>query len=86
MILGVSFDPPEANRAFAEKYGFPYRLLCDVDRKVGVAYGAADDLSAKTARRVSILIDPTGKVARTWPKVDTKAHPSDVLAALPSPG
>ena len=83
MILGVSFDTPEANKAFAEKYGFPYRLLCDVDRKVGVAYGAAEDESAKSARRVSVLIDPEGKVSKVWPKVDTKAHPADVLASIP---
>jgi peroxiredoxin len=50
---------------------------------VGVAYGAADDTGAKTARRVSVLIDPDGKVAKTWPKVDPKVHPTDVLAALP---
>jgi peroxiredoxin Q/BCP len=79
----VSFDTPEANQAFAEKYGFPYRLLCDVDRTVGVAYGAADDAAAKTARRVSVLIDPQGKVHKVWPKVDTKAHPAEVLALLP---
>jgi peroxiredoxin Q/BCP len=81
--MGVSFDTPEANKAFAEKYGFPYRLLCDVDRKVGVAYGAADDAAAKTARRISVLIDPQGKVHKVWPKVDTKAHPGEVLALLP---
>lgn len=79
----MSFDTPAANKAFAEKYGFPYRLLCDVDKKVGVAYGAAQDASASTARRISVLIDPEGKVAKTWPKVDTKAHPADVLASIP---
>ena len=83
MILGVSFDGPEANRKFAEKYRFPFQLLCDVDRKVGVAYGAADDPSARTARRISVLIDPTGKVHKVWPKVDVKAHPNDVLASIP---
>ena len=82
MILGVSFDTPAANKAFAEKYRFPFQLLCDEDRKVGVAYGAADDAAARAARRVSVLIDPQGKVHKVWPKVDVKAHPNDVLEAI----
>ena len=41
-VLGISFDTVDENRAFAEKFEFPYRLLCDVDRSVGIAYGAAD--------------------------------------------
>jgi len=80
--MGVSFDKPAANKAFAEKFQFPYKLLCDVDKQVGIAYGAADDASARTARRISVLIDPEGKVHKVWPKVDTKSHPADVLEEL----
>jgi len=80
--MGVSFDSPAANTAFAEKYRFPFKLLCDVDKKIGLAYGAADDASARTARRVSVLIDPQGKVHKVWPKVDVKAHPNDVLESI----
>ena len=28
-VLGISFDGIDENRAFAEKFDFPYRLLCD---------------------------------------------------------
>src|SRR6266508_3490552 len=35
VVVGISFDRPEDNRAFAEKDGFPFRLLSDVDRTVG---------------------------------------------------
>ena len=37
-VLGISFDTVEENRAFAEKFDFPFRLLCDVERSVGMAY------------------------------------------------
>ena len=56
-ILGASFDDQEANAAFARKFGFDFPLLCDTDRKLGLAYGAADDPGAATARRISYLID-----------------------------
>ena len=79
MILGASFDTPEENRAFKEKFGFPYDLLCDVDRSVGIAYGAAESTDAGYASRVSCLIDPEGRIARVYGKVTPADHPGEVL-------
>ena len=61
-VLGVSFDSIEENRAFAEKFDFPFPLLCDVNRELGVAYGAADDPSAGFAKRISYVIDEQGRI------------------------
>ena len=36
-IVGISFDPPDKNKAFAQAENFPYRLLSDVDHAVGEA-------------------------------------------------
>lgn len=44
-------------------------------------YGAATDESPR-ASRVSILIAPDGKVAKSYPKVSPADHPSEVLADL----
>lgn len=82
MILGVSFDTVEENSAFAEKFDFPYHLLCDVDRKIGLAYGACDDASAGYAKRISYLIGPDQRIKRVWLQVDPKSHPSEVLEAI----
>jgi thioredoxin-dependent peroxiredoxin len=82
VILGVSFDNIASNKAFAEKFDFPYPLLCDTDRSIGVAYGAADDPNAMTARRISYLIDPYGNIKHVWPKVDVKIHADEVLTYM----
>ena len=37
----MSFDSAEENKAFSEKFSFNFPLLCDTDRKMGLAYGAA---------------------------------------------
>ena len=50
---------------------------------MGLAYGACDAPDAPTARRVSALIDPDGRIARFWPKVKPADHPAEVLAAVP---
>src|SRR5689334_6967984 len=38
-ILGVSRDNVADQRAFKEKYGFPFRLLADTDSKICDAFG-----------------------------------------------
>jgi len=78
----VSFDSQAANKKFAEKYGFSFPLLCDTERAMGVAYGAADDASAKSARRVGVVIGPDGKVKHYFPKVDARAFPEEALELL----
>jgi peroxiredoxin Q/BCP len=82
VILGVSFDPVERNAAFAAKYDFKFPLLCDVDRKIGLAYGACSDAKAPHAERVSFLLDEHGKVARVYDHVDPRDHPARVLAEI----
>jgi peroxiredoxin Q/BCP len=84
-VLGASFDPPEANKAFADAEGFGFRLLSDVDRAVGTAYGVLrppDDQYASMPTRVSFLIDPDGVIRRTYEVKDTAAHADEVLADL----
>jgi peroxiredoxin Q/BCP len=71
------------NAAFAKKFDFSFPLLCDTTRAVGMAYGAAESPDAGSARRISYLIGPDGRVRRAYPKVDAAAHPEEVLKDLP---
>ena len=83
MIYGVSFDTQEDNKAFAEKFSFNFPLLSDLDRKMGVAYGASDPGDTKGfARRVGVVIDPQGIVKEYLPKVDAASYPTEVLARI----
>jgi peroxiredoxin Q/BCP len=82
VICGVSFDSVEANHAFREKFDFPYALLCDTDKQLGIACGAADDASAGYPKRISIVIGPDGKVAQVYGEVKPAEHPQQVLDAL----
>jgi peroxiredoxin Q/BCP len=80
VVLGCSFDNAEANAAFAKKFSFPYKLLCDTERKLGLAYGACADEKAGYANRISYLIDEKGKIIAAYPKVSPGDHPQQVLA------
>jgi peroxiredoxin Q/BCP len=81
-ILGISFDDAEANKRFAEKFDFPFPLLCDTDRTIGMAYGAADSPRDEYARRIAYLIDENGRIAEAHAKVDPRSYPKEQLARL----
>jgi peroxiredoxin Q/BCP len=81
-ILGISFDSVEANRAFAEKHGFVFPLLCDTSGAVGRAYGVAPP-GQTFPRRATFVIGPTGVIEQVIPQVDPKSHPDALLATLP---
>jgi peroxiredoxin Q/BCP len=82
VILGISFDTPEENRAFAEKFTFPFPLLCDTDRSIGMAYGACEDAKAGYARRISFLIGPDRTILKAYDPVKPAQHPGEVLEDL----
>jgi thioredoxin-dependent peroxiredoxin len=78
----VSFDSEDENRAFAEKSNFPFSLLCDTQRDIGVAYGACDDAKAEYAKRISFLIGPDGTIVKAYGSVAPAKHPEEVLQDL----
>lgn len=72
----------ESNAAFAKKFGYPFPLLCDVDRAIGMAYGACDSRKARFAERITYVIGPDQKIVQTHPKVSAKTHPRELLMSL----
>jgi peroxiredoxin Q/BCP len=82
VILGASFDSVQENAEFAKKFDFPYRLLCDTERRIGLAYGACERPQDGSAKRISYVIGPDGFIRQAFPKVDAKSHPRQVLDLL----
>ena len=62
--------------------GFEFPLLCDTDLKVAVAFGAAADSSAKSARRITALIGEDGQIEKYYDPAGKGEHPGQVLAEL----
>jgi peroxiredoxin Q/BCP len=86
-VLGVSPDPVEAVKKFADKFDLDFTLLADADHSVADAYGTWVEKSMYGkkywgAQRATFLIDPEGKIAKVFPKVSPKTHDDVVLAAL----
>jgi peroxiredoxin Q/BCP len=82
VILGASFDDAAANRAFADKFGYTFKLLCDTKHEIGDAYGAFDPAEPGYAKRISYLIGPDRRIRKAYATVQPAAHPEQVLADL----
>ncbi|GIW12997.1 MAG: peroxiredoxin [Tepidiforma sp.] len=87
VVLGVSGDGSASHRKFADKYSLPFPLLADTDHEAAKAYGAwgLKRMYGKEYEgliRSTVVIDPEGRVAKTWPKVKPEGHGAEVLAWL----
>lgn len=88
VVLGISADDGASHRKFADKYGLPFPLLSDSERKVMRAYGAFGEKmmygkKVEGVIRSTVWVGPDGKVRKHWKKVASAAdHPQKVLDAL----
>jgi peroxiredoxin Q/BCP len=86
-VLGVSPDEVGKVAGFAGKYDLDFTLLADADHAVADAYGTWVEKSMYGKKymgvaRATFIVDPEGKIARVFPKVQPKKHDDLVLEAL----
>ena len=87
VILGVSPDSSKSHAKFKEKFQLPFPLLADEGHKVCDLYGTWGPKkfmgrSFDGILRTTVLIDPSGKVKKVYPKVSVETHARDILADL----
>ncbi|MEH2289632.1 peroxiredoxin [Nostoc sp.] len=78
-ILGVSADDEVSHQAFTQKYNLNFPLLADSDKSLIKAF---DVDGGGYAKRVTYVIDPSGKITHVDANVNTSNHASDILSAL----
>jgi thioredoxin-dependent peroxiredoxin len=80
--LGISADPVQRQRQFAEKNGFEFPLLSDPDRAVARQYGVKRP-GPLFNRRATFVIAADGRlVAEIRSEVDMAKHADQALAVL----
>jgi len=87
VVLGCSPDSPERHRKFIAKHRLEVRLLSDPDHAVMKAYGAwgEKNMYGKVSEgvvRLTVIIDPEGRVAHRWKRVSAKGHAEKVREKL----
>jgi peroxiredoxin Q/BCP len=84
VILGVSVDDVASKKAFAKEHSLPFPVLADADKAVTKSYGVLTSMLGmwEYSRRDTFIIDPQGRVARHFEKVDPEGHAEKVLAEI----
>jgi len=84
VVLGVSFDNQKSHKKFEQKYGLPFTLLVDEDKKIINDYDVwAEKLfmgrNYMGVLRTTFLINEKGKIDHIIEKVVSKDHAAQVL-------
>ena len=80
-VLGVSGDKPEAQKAFRDKFTFPFPLIADDDGKVAAAFGVPA-MKPGIFKRTSFLVKGGKIVWNMTDKTTTETHAADVIKAV----
>lgn len=83
IVLGVSADDIESHERFAKKYHLHFPLIADPHKDIINAYGTHGALFPK---RTTFLIDPEGKIAKIYEKVNVSTHAQTILRDVRSLG
>lgn len=83
-IVGVSDDPVERHKSFAESYELPFPLLADVDKSVLTSYGTYGQKNlygrvSMGTKRTTFLIDEDGTVVKVYKRPKTDDHARQIL-------
>jgi peroxiredoxin Q/BCP len=87
VVWGISAQGAASHQRFTKKYDLNFPLLVDSAHEAGNAWGTWQ-LKSQYGRsymgtaRTSFLIDPDGRIARTWERVKADGHAEAVLEAL----
>jgi peroxiredoxin Q/BCP len=87
LIVGISPDTVKAQAKFKTKFGLPFILLADADRKVAEAYGVLKEKNMYGKKsigvaRTTFLIGPEGIIEKIYDKVKPEGHADQILQAL----
>lgn len=87
VVLGISPDTPDDQKAFRDKFDLGFPLLADVDHAVAESYGAWGEKRLYGREylgviRSAFLVDEDGRLAEVWPGISPEQTPTKLLAAL----
>lgn len=82
-MLGITFSPADDLKTWRDEVGLTAELLCDADRAVALAYGAAQSADQERPSRISVLVGTDGLVVNAYEVSDAEGHPAAALAEIP---
>ena len=87
VVLGVSRDSIASHKRFEEKYGLPFPLLSDPEKRVIQAYGVWQEKKnygkvTMGVVRTTYLIDEDGIIVKVFSAVKAAENPAQMLSQV----
>ncbi len=87
VVIGISKDSVASHKKFEQKYGLPFILLSDTEKRVIQIYGVWKEkkISGKVSMgivRTTYLIDEDGIIVQAFDKVKAADNPAQMLEVL----
>ena len=76
----MSFDTQDENAAFANKQEFPFRLLCDEKRELGLAFRACESMEDQYPRRITYVISSAETIEKAIETRSPAAQAGELLS------
>ena len=78
-VIGISNDGQISHEKFSKKFSLPFKLLCDIDKKVSKAYGVYEKKNFMGREymgitRSTFIIGENGKIQKILYKVNPRRH------------
>ena len=88
-VFGISPDNAESHRKFKGKFGLRNTLLVDEDHAIAESYGVWVEKNTFGHKhmgiaRTTFVVDPKGRIAHVFEKVNPAGHAGDVAKVLQS--
>ena len=79
IVIGISYDKPNALRDFKDKYNLPFDFLSDSTKSVALSYGANGIF---TPKRVTFVINSDLKIDKIYNEINVNTHAEKILTDL----
>lgn len=86
-LFGISPDTVESHQKFRDKHSLPFPLLADPQHIVSELYGVWGPKTFAGREymgvdRATFIVDPEGRIAKVFPKVNPAGHSLQILESL----
>lgn len=85
-VIGVSPDDEKKHKKFEQKFGLPFILIADPDRKILEKYGVWGEKQMfgnhyMGVHRTTFVIDEKGRIGKIFYQPKNKAHAEEIVKA-----
>ena len=80
VVFGISTQDEASHEAFRSKYGLPFDLVADPEKRITRTYRALGLFGV--AKRVTYVIGPDGTILASFRRVDPRSHSQEALRII----